>query len=109
MSKPHKIMLQEAAESGAVGLLIYCSAGRAGHGGCFHSARIELWLALRRWRPDRRLDELRLRCSRCGANAPDVRPAFANSPDAADTWQQEYLNRWRVIHCRNQANSEKGN
>lgn len=97
MTAARKITLSEAAESGAVGLVIYCSAGRAQYGGCSHSARIELWLALRRWRGDRRLDELPLQCSRCGADAPDVRPDFITD-NSGGSQQQEYLNSWRSAH-----------
>ncbi len=91
-----KITLHEVAESGGVGLLIFCSGGRAHYGGCNHSGRIELWLALRRWRSNRRLDELPLRCCRCGADAPDVRPEFPSKNKADDTQHHEYLARWRA-------------
>lgn len=39
MTTQRKITLSQAAECGAVGLVIYCGAGRAQFGGCFPHSR----------------------------------------------------------------------
>lgn len=74
MAEARKITLAEAAESGAVGLSIYCLADPVAGGGCRHSAAMGLGEAVARFGPERRLDALPFRCSACGRREIDVRP-----------------------------------
>ena len=39
-----------------------------------------MMLAIALWGEDRRLDDLRLRCSLCGSRKIEVRPDYDNSP-----------------------------
>ena len=54
-------------------LVIYCSAAPATGAGCHHVGQMSLLHAITLWGEDRRLDELPLRCSRCGSRKVDVR------------------------------------
>jgi hypothetical protein len=74
-----KITLAEAAESGAVALTVFCAAGSIAGGGCTHSGKIAIGEALKRWPSTRRLDELRVRCTACGASGGDARPDFGDN------------------------------
>ncbi len=78
-----KITLADAAESGAEGLLIACMNHLVGHGGCWHSARFDLGIAIGLWGDGRRLDELPFRCGRCGSRNVDVRGEYRYPPASA--------------------------
>lgn len=70
-----KITLAQVREqSGQYGfLLIYCAAAPAAGEGCHHSGQMSLLHAITLWGPDARLDDLPVRCSRCGSRKVDVR------------------------------------
>lgn len=69
-----KITLAEArAQDRYAWLVITCCATPATAGGCAHEGQMSLLHAITLWGEDRRLDELPLRCSRCGSRTVDVR------------------------------------
>lgn len=70
-----KITLAQAREQNPHGyLVIYCVASPATGPGCHHAGQISLLHAITLWGEERRLDELPLKCSRCGSRRVDVRP-----------------------------------
>ena len=71
-----KITIEEARESGAVGLILSCAGAPAASGGCRHFSKMTMMLALALWGPEARLDDLRLCCSLCGSRTIDVRPDY---------------------------------
>lgn len=69
-----KITLGEAREADRYAwLVIHCTGVPATAPGCHHTGEMSLLHAITLWGHDRRLDELPLRCSRCGSNKVDVR------------------------------------
>ena len=69
-----KITLGEARVQQPTGyVIIYCVAAPATAPGCHHTGTMSLLHAITLWGEDRRLDELPLRCSRCGSCIVDVR------------------------------------
>ena len=75
-----KITIGEARAAGADGLLLSCAGAPVSSGGCRHSSKVTMMLAIALWGEDRRLDDLRLRCSLCGSRKIEVRPDYDNSP-----------------------------
>lgn len=75
-----KITIGEARACGAVGLTAYCAGAPVASGGCRHSSQITILLAIALWGEERRLDDLRLRCSVCGSRKIEVRPNYQNEP-----------------------------
>lgn len=75
-----------ATDNGVVGLIIYCGAGRAQYGGCFHSSQMPIGEAVRRWPLRWRLDRLPLRCSKCGSREVDVRADRPYKPTGPFNW-----------------------
>lgn len=73
-----KITIGQARDSGAVGVLFYCANYFETPGGCGHSSNMTMLLAIALWGPDVRLDDLKLKCSKCGSREVDVRPWFEN-------------------------------
>lgn len=71
-----KITIGEAQACGALALLISCAAAPVASGGCRHASELTLKLAIALWGEDRRLDDLRLRCSLCGSRQFEVRPKY---------------------------------
>ena len=69
-----KIALAEAREINPhEHLVIYCAGTPATGAGCRHSGEMSLLHAISLWGEDVRLDDLPLKCSRCGSRAVDVR------------------------------------
>lgn len=69
-----KITLGEAREQEPRAyLVIYCAGAPVSAPGCHYAGEMSLRHAINLWGPDRRLDELPLRCSRCGSRKVDVR------------------------------------
>ena len=69
-----KITLAQArAQQRTSWLVIYCASTPAQAAGCHHSGEMSLLHAIVLWGEDRRLDELPLKCSRCGSRKVDVR------------------------------------
>ncbi|UPT61506.1 MAG: hypothetical protein M0D54_13900 [Hyphomonadaceae bacterium JAD_PAG50586_4] len=54
-------------------LVIHCASTPAQDGGCHHTGEMSLLHAIVLWGEDKKLDELPLRCSKCGARKVDVR------------------------------------
>ncbi|MCX7358136.1 MAG: hypothetical protein NT015_08355 [Alphaproteobacteria bacterium] len=54
-------------------LVIYCQGAPATGAGCHHSGEMSLMHAITLWGEDTRLDDLPLRCSRCGSRKVEVR------------------------------------
>lgn len=75
-----KITIGEARAGGASGFLVSCMGAPVASGGCRHASELTLMLAIALWGEDRRLDDLRLRCSLCGLRKVDVRPRYENQP-----------------------------
>lgn len=57
-------------------LIVYCAGTPAQAGGCHHAGQMNVLHAITLWGEDRRLDELPLRCSRCGSRNVDVRADY---------------------------------
>ncbi|ANP46745.1 hypothetical protein ATE48_12880 [Candidatus Viadribacter manganicus] len=76
----HKITIGEARSGGADGLIVNCIAAPTRIGGCRHSSTLTMMLAIALWGEDRRLDDLRLRCSCCGSRRIEIRPDYDNRP-----------------------------
>lgn len=69
-----KITLGEAREiSRYEYLIIFCASTPATSGGCHHAGEMSLLHAITLWGEDIRLDELPLRCSKCGSRTVEVR------------------------------------
>jgi hypothetical protein len=69
-----KITLAQArAQQRYSWLVIYCASTPAQAAGCHHASQMSLLHAIVLWGEDRRLDELPLKCSRCGSRKVDVR------------------------------------
>lgn len=69
-----KISLGQArSENRYAYLVIGCASTPAQSGGCHHTGEMSLLHAIVLWGEERRLDELPLRCSRCGSRKVDVR------------------------------------
>jgi hypothetical protein len=69
-----KITLAEARERHRCAyLIVYCASTPAAAAGCHHSGEMSLLHAITLWGSDKRLDELPLKCSRCGSRKVDVR------------------------------------
>lgn len=69
-----KITLAQArAQNRHAYLVIYCASSAAQYAGCHHSAEMSLLHAIALWGEDKRLDDLPLRCSKCGSRKVDVR------------------------------------
>lgn len=87
-SRPRKITLAEAAQSGVAGLDLYCET--RGNNGllCSHHGFLALSDALERCGPTKRLDEILARCRACGGRDVEVRPRFAKHVPKgnADPW-----------------------
>lgn len=75
-----KITIGEARACGASGFLVSCMGAPVASGGCRHASALSMMLAIALWGEDRRLDDLRLRCSLCGSRKVDVRPRYENQP-----------------------------
>lgn len=75
-----KITLGEAAECGAVGIIMDCAADPVQGEGCRHGGRMGITEALERFGGGRRLDALPLVCSACGRRKVDVRPDYDFAP-----------------------------
>lgn len=75
-----KITIGEARAGGAESFLVSCMGAPVASGGCRHSSEITAMLAVALWGEDRRLDDLRLRCSLCGSRKIEVRPNYENQP-----------------------------
>ncbi len=54
-------------------LVIHCASTPAQYAGCHHSGEMSLLHAIVLWGETKRLDELPLRCSKCGSRKVDVR------------------------------------
>ncbi|HEX8903088.1 hypothetical protein [Vitreimonas sp.] len=54
-------------------LVVKCASTPAQFGGCHHSGEMSLLHAIVLWGEDRCLDDLPLRCSRCGSRKVEVR------------------------------------
>lgn len=77
MTGGRKITLGEARDAEPHSyLIIYCASTPATGAGCHHAGQMSLIHALTLWGPDRRLDELPLKCSRCGSRKVDVRTDY---------------------------------
>jgi hypothetical protein len=68
-----KITIGEAREAGCAGISMYCLNHARG---CWHRSSMTMMLAIALWGPDKRLDDLPLKCSSCGAREVDVRPDY---------------------------------
>jgi hypothetical protein len=69
-----KITLRQAKDDNLRGyLVIYCAGAPATGAGCHHSGEMSLMHAITLWGAEARLDELPLKCSRCGSRKVDVR------------------------------------
>jgi hypothetical protein len=70
-----KITLAEAREQSppTAYLIIQCAGVLAVEPGCHHSGEMSLLHAITLWGEGTRLDELPLKCSRCGSRRVDVR------------------------------------
>lgn len=75
-----KIAISEARAGGAESFLVSCMGAPVASGGCRHSSEITAMLAVALWGEDRRLDDLRLRCSLCDSRKVEVRPNYQNQP-----------------------------
>lgn len=93
-----KITLADAFDGDAAALLIYCMNHAVGFGGCFHSATLPRERALELWPGSLRLDELPLRCSRCGSRNVDVRTTGQIAKTQEGPTLDDLLNRWRDEH-----------
>lgn len=76
----NKITIGEARACGAEGLLLSCAGAPVSSGGCRHSSKVTMLLAVALWGEHRRLNDLSLRCSLCGSRNIDVRPDYNASP-----------------------------
>jgi hypothetical protein len=95
-----KITLADAFDGEAAALLIYCMNHAVGFGGCFHSATLPRESALALWPDSLRLDELPLRCSRCGSRKVDVRTTGQIAKPREGPALDELLHRWRSDHAK---------
>lgn len=65
-----KISLAQARRQQDTRLIIYCmSLGTY----CHHTGHMDLDLAISKFGPEKRLDDIRFRCTRCGRAETDVR------------------------------------
>jgi hypothetical protein len=77
-----KITLAQARDQHEYGwLVIRCEAVPPGADGCHHAGKMSLLHAITLWGPDRRLDELPLKCSHCGSRKVDVDTAWPRGAD----------------------------
>jgi hypothetical protein len=95
-----KLSLADAFDGDAAALLIYCMNHAVGFGGCFHSGTLPRERALELWPGSLRLDELPLRCSRCGSRKVDVRTTGQIAKPREGPSFDELLNRWRDKHAK---------
>jgi len=61
-------------------LVIQCVGAPLTAPGCHHSGEMSLLHAIALWGPDARLDDLPLKCSRCGSRKVDVRADYPKGP-----------------------------
>jgi hypothetical protein len=87
----HKMTLAQARD-GFTHLDIFCASSIAAGEGCHHSGEMSLLHAITLWGEEARLDDLPLKCSRCGSRKVDVRPGRTTSPPRSSgrgPWMRE--------------------